>query len=56
MDALLNALACERLLPESALDVVQDARVRGDAPIQVVLEPEVRLPKPVTQVLRKDPA
>ena len=53
---LLDALARERLLPEAALDVVQDAHVGGIRLVQEVLEHEVRLPKPVTEVLREDTA
>ena len=56
VDDLLDALARERLLPEAALDVVEDARVSGVRLVQEVLEREVRLPKPVTEMLRKDPA
>ena len=52
---LLDALAHERLLPEAAFDVVQDARVGGVRLIQEVLECKARLTKPVIEVLREEP-
>ena len=51
-----DALPRERLLPEAALDIVQDAGVGGVGLIQEVLECKVRLAKPVTEALRQDPA
>ena len=55
VDDLRDALARERLLPEPALDVVEDARVRRVRLVEDVLERQVRLPQPVTEVLREDP-
>ena len=52
---LLDALGRERLLPEAALDIVEHARVRRVRLVEDVLEREVRLPQPVTEVLREDP-
>ena len=56
VDDLLDALPRERLLPESDLDVVEDARVSRVRLVKDVLEREVGLPKPVTKVLSEDPA
>ena len=55
VDDLRDALAREGLLPEAALDVVEHARVRRVRLVEDVLEREVRLPEPVTEVLRKYP-
>ena len=55
VDDLRDALAREGLLPEAALDVVEHARVRRVRLVEDVLEREVRLPQPVTEVLREDP-
>ena len=55
VDDLRDALAREGLLPEAALDVVEHARVRRVRLVEDVLEREVRLPEPVTEVLREDP-
>ena len=56
MDDLGDALAREGLLPEPALDVVEHARMCRVGLVEDVLEREVRLPQPVTEVLGKDPS
>ena len=56
MDDLGDALAREGLLPEPALDVVEHARMCRIGLVEDVLEREVRLPQPITEVLRKDPS
>ena len=53
---MLDTLSSIRLLPKPPLDVVENLRMRGVVLIEDILELEVRRPKPVTEVLRKDPA
>ena len=56
VDDFGDALARKGLLPEPALDVVEYARMRRVGLVEDVLEREVRLPQPVTEVLGKDPS
>ena len=56
VNSLRDALACERLLAEAPLDVVQHLGVRGVRLVEHVLQREVRRPEAVAEVLREDPA
>ena len=56
VDDLCDALARERLFPEPALDVIENARVRRVRLVEDVLERQVRLAQPVTEVLCEDPS
>lgn len=56
MDDLCDALAGEGLLPEPALDIVQDARVRRVGLVKDVLQRKIRLSQTVTKVLCEDPS
>lgn len=56
MDDLRDALTREGLFPKPALDIVQDARVRRVRLVQDVLQGEICLTQPVTEVLCEDPS
>ena len=56
VDDFGDALAREGLLPEPALDIVEHARMCRVGLVEDVLEGEVRLPQPITEVLGKDPS
>ena len=56
VDDLLDALARERLLPESALNVIEHTRVCRVGLVEDVLEREVRGAEAVAEVLGEDPA
>ena len=55
MDNLRDTFTRESFLPESTLDVVEDARVRRVGLVQNIFQTQVRRPKTVTEVLSKDP-
>ena len=56
VNSFRDTLACERLLAEAPLDVVQHLGVRGVRLVEHVLQREVRRPEAVAEVLREDPA
>ena len=56
VDDLRDALAREGLLPESALDVVEHARMCRVGLVEDVLESEIGLAQSVTEVLGEDPS
>jgi hypothetical protein len=55
MDDVRDALARERLLPESPFDIIQHLGVRRIVLVQHIPELEVRRAEAVTEMLRKDP-
>ena len=55
VDDFFDALARERLLPEVALDIVEDAHVGRVRLDEDVLRCKLCLPEPVTEVLHKYP-
>jgi hypothetical protein len=55
MDDLRDALARERLLPESPFDIIQHLSVRRVVLVQHIPELEVCRAEAITEMLRKDP-
>lgn len=56
MNCLRNALSCERLFSESALDIIQNFGMRRIRFVERIPEREIRWSKPVTEVLGEDPS